>query len=126
MITNGVSFYLFLACRKFGDTGNTNSLQLTGGTHSTATWADVVTAHSVAGPAAVQTLEAAIKDPKLQISSVLLVAEMSSEGALTDAEYARKTVEMAKKCSGVVSGFICQKRCADDPQFLYWTPGKRQ
>ncbi|KAI6207290.1 hypothetical protein M3Y99_01851200 [Aphelenchoides fujianensis] len=93
--------------RKFADTGNTNVLQLTGGL-----------------PPDGHALAPSIEDPALKISSVLLVAEMSSEGTLTaDPEYIRKTVEMAKQCPKVVGGFICQKRCADEPHFLYWTPG---
>ncbi|KAI6189123.1 hypothetical protein M3Y98_00428600 [Aphelenchoides besseyi] len=118
------SGFVIFEDRKFADTGNTNLLQLTGGTYRIADWADLVTAHSTPGSAAIQSFETAICDKTSKISGVLLVAEMSSEGTLTsDAEYVRKTVEIGKKCSNVVSGFICQKRCADEPRFLYWTPG---
>ncbi|KAI6215791.1 Uridine 5'-monophosphate synthase [Aphelenchoides besseyi] len=117
------SGFMIFEDRKFADIGNTSLLQLTGGSHRIADWADLVTANPTPGTASIQSFEAAISDKTSKIGGVLLVAEMSSEGTLTDAEYVRKTVEMGKKCSTVVSGFVCQKRCADDPQFFYWTPG---
>jgi len=110
--------------RKFADTGNTNYLQLVNGPHKIADWAHLVTAHSLPGLAAIQSLEPAIEDSSKAFAGALLIAELSSDGALTtEGEYTAKTVQMAKQCSAVVSGFVCQKRCADEPQFLYWTPG---
>ncbi|KAI6190668.1 Uridine 5'-monophosphate synthase [Aphelenchoides bicaudatus] len=110
--------------RKFADTGNTNYLQVVNGPHKIAEWADLVTAHSLPGTAAVQSFEPAIKDSNTALSGVLLVAELSTEGALTDeGAYTTKTVQMAKQCPNVVSGFICQKRCSDQLGLFFWTPG---
>ncbi|VDO54947.1 unnamed protein product [Onchocerca flexuosa] len=36
---------------------------------------------------------------------------------------AEAALELAKSNRDIVSGFICQKRCADIPDFLYWTAG---
>jgi uridine monophosphate synthetase len=100
-------------------------LQLVNGPHKIATWADLVTSHSVAGSAAIQSFEPAIKDSSTAITGVLLIAELSTEGALTDeGAYTTKTVQMAKQFPDVVSGFICQKRCSDQLGLLYWSPGK--
>lgn len=100
-------------------------MQLVNGPHKIAEWADLITVHSLPGPASIKCFEPAINDSSRAIGGALLVAELSSEDTLTsEGSYTQKTVEMAKKCPSVVSGFICQKRCADDPAFLYWTPGE--
>jgi len=66
--------------RKFADIGNTCSLQLGGGAYRIAEWADIVTAHALPGPSILNALAGV---------AVVLVAEMSSEGRLTTAEYAQ-------------------------------------
>lgn len=66
--------------RKFADIGNTCSLQLEGGAYRIAEWADMVTAHALPGPSILNSLAGV---------AVVLVAEMSSEGRLTTAEYAQ-------------------------------------
>ncbi|TKR60155.1 hypothetical protein L596_027451 [Steinernema carpocapsae] len=59
-----------------------------------------------------------------QLLGCILIAELSTEGTLTkDSNYQKGTVKMAQDSKDVVGGFICQKRVAEDPSFLYWTPG---
>ena len=72
--------FLLMEDRKFADIGNTCRLQLEGGAYRIADWADMVTAHALPGPSILKSLEGV---------AVVLVAEMSSEGKLTTAEYAQ-------------------------------------
>ena len=66
--------------RKFADIGNTCKLQLEGGTHRIAEWADMVTAHALPGKSILDVMTS---------TGVVLVGEMSSEGNLTTLEYAQ-------------------------------------
>ena len=72
--------FLLMEDRKFADIGNTCRLQLGGGAFRIADWADIVTAHALPGPSILKSLAGV---------AVVLVAEMSSEGRLTTAEYAQ-------------------------------------
>ncbi len=54
---------------------------------------------------------------------LLLLAQMSSEGTLTDKSYAAHAVEMALQFSDFVIGFIAQSQLLSDPRFLHMTPG---
>lgn len=72
--------FLLMEDRKFADIGNTCRLQIGGGAFRIADWADMVTAHSLPGPSILKSLSGV---------AVVLVAEMSSEGNLTTAEYAQ-------------------------------------
>jgi uridine monophosphate synthetase len=114
--------FVIFADRKLADTGNTVELQLTHGSLHIADWANVVTVHSVPGPSILQSVGNIIKQNKA-LKGSLLIASLSSKGALTDSEYSKKSLEMANDAKNVVSGFICQKRPSDNPEFLYWTPG---
>ncbi|KAI1719833.1 orotidine 5'-phosphate decarboxylase / HUMPS family domain-containing protein [Ditylenchus destructor] len=122
-LANDHDFIIF-EDRKFADIGKIMECQLEGGPHSIASWADLVTVHSVAGSASLKALKTVVGKEGNRLSSCLLIAQLSSEGALTNLEgYTEETVRMAKENSRFVSGFICQKRCLDDPSFFYWTPG---
>uniref|UniRef100_A0A7E4W8Z5 Uridine 5'-monophosphate synthase n=1 Tax=Panagrellus redivivus TaxID=6233 RepID=A0A7E4W8Z5_PANRE len=114
--------FVLFADRKLADTGNTVELQLTSGHLRIADWANVVTVHSVPGKSIVKSVGNVIKNAKT-LQGALLIAELSCEGALTDAAYAKKSVAIAVEEPQTVSGFICQKRPSDEPGFLYWTPG---
>jgi len=112
--------FLIFEDRKFADIGHTTQLQYTGGIYHIADWADMVTAHSVPGSGILDGL----KDAALtKGNGVLLIAEMSSAGALIDKSYSAATVEMAFNYSEVVTGFIAQHRVTEDPRFLHMTPG---
>lgn len=62
-----------------------------------------------------------VDSPKYPLSAFLMLAELSTEGAKTNIQ---NGVEVAEAIgSEMIGGFICQKRCSDNPKFLYWTPG---
>ena len=109
--------------RKFADIGNTVVKQYSQGIYRINDWAELTNAHVVPGKGVVDGLESCIKQGG-QARACLLIAQMSSEGALTDAKYAQAAVEMAKKKSDYVIGFISTSAvCTDDSRFLHFTPG---
>uniref|UniRef100_A0AC35TKS4 Uridine 5'-monophosphate synthase n=1 Tax=Rhabditophanes sp. KR3021 TaxID=114890 RepID=A0AC35TKS4_9BILA len=116
--------FLIFEDRKLADTGNTVELQLSKGIHKIASWANVVTVHSVSGDSILKTVAKVCKNEQSSLQGALLIAELSTKGALTNnAEYVKETLKMATENEETVSGFITQKRCLNDPKFLYWTPG---
>jgi len=120
-LANEHKFILF-ADRKLADTGNTVELQLTKGNLKIAEWANLVTVHSIPGSSIVKSVSNVINGSNA-LQGMLLIAKLSSEGALMDEEYSKKTTQMAYDAPQAVCGFICQKRCIEDPAFLCWTPG---
>uniref|UniRef100_A0A9J2Q253 Uridine 5'-monophosphate synthase n=2 Tax=Ascaris TaxID=6251 RepID=A0A9J2Q253_ASCLU len=110
--------------RKLADTGNTVELQLKKGLYGISSWAHIITVHALPGQPILTALRKVIQQHGTKLNGCLLVAELSTEGALTNSnEYLQGVIELAKANRDVVSGFICQKRCTNDPSFLYWTPG---
>ncbi|VDM44891.1 unnamed protein product [Toxocara canis] len=110
--------------RKLSDTGNTVELQVTKGIYEIASWAQIITVHALPGQPILSALRKVVHRDGTKLGGCLLVAELSTEGALTNSkEYLRDVIELAEANRDVVSGFICQKRCTNDPSFLYWTPG---
>ncbi|KIR26794.1 orotidine 5'-phosphate decarboxylase [Cryptococcus deuterogattii LA55] len=100
--------------RKFADIGNTVSLQYSSGTHKIASWSDLTNAHSVPGPGIITGLSS-IGLPLGR--ALLLLANMSSKGALARGEYTRQTVRMAREAGrDFVVGFIAQERVDAEPQ----------
>ncbi|CAF0804929.1 unnamed protein product [Adineta steineri] len=115
--------FLLLEDRKFADIGNTVQLQYTKGLFQIATWADLVTVHVLPGEGIVQALEQSVQsidEPR----GCLLIAQMSSKGALTNNEdYVKGVIKCAEKYSDYVIGFISQSRLTTDNKFLHCTPG---
>ncbi|KAK0411088.1 hypothetical protein QR680_005472 [Steinernema hermaphroditum] len=110
--------------RKFADTGKTMELQISEGAHTISSWAQMVTVHSTPGAASIKPFKQFVGKEGSKLLGCLLIAELSTEGTLTkDDNYKKGTVKMAQDNKDVVAGFICQKRVASDPTFLYWTPG---
>ncbi|KAF1976158.1 orotidine-5'-phosphate decarboxylase [Bimuria novae-zelandiae CBS 107.79] len=70
------------------------------------------------------TLLARLGEPPF-LRSLLLLAEMSSEGHLMTPEYSQKCVEIARQNRDFVMGFIAQRSLNSEPQdnFLTMTPG---
>ncbi|XP_014476664.1 PREDICTED: uridine 5'-monophosphate synthase isoform X2 [Dinoponera quadriceps] len=113
--------FLLMEDRKFGDIGNTVTLQYNCGIYRMSTWADLVTMHPVSGKDALYALknDRDTTEPR----GVFLVAEMSSEGALTSGEYLKSAVSMAEEAGDVVVGLVCQSNLSSQPGLLQLTPG---
>lgn len=112
--------FLLFEDRKFADIGNTVQLQYRAGIYHIAAWADIVNAHSLSGPGVIEGLK---RGGGTQRRGLLLLAEMSSAGNLIDERYTAATLAMARQHKDFVIGFIAQHKLADDPEFIYMTPG---
>ncbi|KAG6896104.1 dihydroorotate dehydrogenase [Termitomyces sp. T32_za158] len=99
---------LFLCdCPSDNTTGNTVSLQYSSGVHKIASWSHITNAHPVPGPSIIAGL-ASVGLPLDR--GLLLLAEMSTKGALTTGVYTEKAVRMARARRDFVIGFIAQRR----------------
>lgn len=87
--------------RKFADIGNTVRMQYRGGIHHIADWAAFVTVHMIPGEAILRGLF-----DGLEGRSSFLLARMSAKDNLITENYTRKVLELGRKNSNVVSGFI--------------------
>ncbi|CAF0725497.1 unnamed protein product [Rotaria sordida] len=115
--------FLLLEDRKFADIGNTVALQYTKGLFQIAEWADLVTVHVLPGEGIVQALEQAAQTIN-ESRGCLLIAQMSSKGALTNNEdYVNGVIKCAEKYSDFVIGFISQSRLTTSDKYLHCTPG---
>uniref|UniRef100_A0A182LTP8 Uridine 5'-monophosphate synthase n=1 Tax=Anopheles culicifacies TaxID=139723 RepID=A0A182LTP8_9DIPT len=118
--------FLIMEDRKFADIGNTVAQQYAGGLCRIADWADLVTVHALPGQGILKGLKSAISaDRPLATRGVFLLAEMSTEGALTDEKYSTATVKMATEMdTDFVAGIVCQsKDLVASPGLLQLTPG---
>ncbi len=95
--------------RKFADIGNTVRMQYRSGIYRIADWADFVTVHLIAGEAILDGLFEGLS----QRSSFLL-AKMSAKDNLISENYTRKVIEIGKRRSSVVSGFIGHGQTIDE------------
>ncbi|HEY2811560.1 MAG TPA: orotidine-5'-phosphate decarboxylase [Rhabdochlamydiaceae bacterium] len=112
--------FLLFEDRKFADIGTTALAQYKKGIYRIAEWADITNAHILPGPGIIEGLQ---KGGLPLGRGLLLLAEMSSAGALTDKTYAEHAVALARQFSDFVIGFISQRRLIEDPRFLFLTPG---
>ncbi|OJA13808.1 hypothetical protein AZE42_00510 [Rhizopogon vesiculosus] len=87
--------------------GSTVVLQYSKGIYKIADWAHITNAHAVPGPSIITGL-ASVGLPKDR--GLILLAEMSSKGALTTGSYTEDAVRMARARRDFVIGFIAQHR----------------
>eukprot|EP00899_Mesostigma_viride_P002949 jgi/Mesvir1/12655/Mv02207-RA.1 len=115
-VADDLDFLLF-EDRKFADIGNTVLDQYTRGIFGISQWADMLTVHALPGPG---VLEPFRQTGDGRQCGVLLLAEMSSAGALTQGAYTEACVRMAATNTDVVMGLIAQ-RPAEYPS-EWWGP----
>lgn len=115
--------FLIMEDRKFADIGHTVSLQYRNGIYKIAEWADFVTAHTVPGSSIISGLENGLKGIS-DDRGIFLIAEMSSDKALTTGDYLKSSV-LLSGTSKLVVGFVCQSNVFDDPGLIQLTPGVR-
>lgn len=106
--------------RKFADIGSTVRNQYSQGLYKIKDWAQLTNAHGVPGDGVVKGLREASGGCE---RACLLIAQMSSSGALTNQGYSQSIVAMAKENDDFVIGFISTTAVCDDPKYLHMTPG---
>ncbi|WP_185863910.1 orotidine-5'-phosphate decarboxylase [Blattabacterium cuenoti] len=106
--------FLLLEDRKLCDVSSTNCLQLHYGIHKISSWADIVTAHVLAGSMSIQNLNIPYN------MGLITISEMSSYGGLYDDNYIRKVLNISLKNPKVI-GTVAQRKV--DDRLLLFTPG---
>lgn len=102
--------------------GNTVKHQYANGVYKIASWSHITNAHTVPGEGIIKGLG----EVGLPLGrGLLLLAEMSSKGALTKGSYTTESVEMARRNKDFVFGFIAQHKMNefDDEDFVVMSPG---
>lgn len=102
--------------------GNTVKHQYGKGVYKIASWSHITNAHTVPGEGIIHGL----RDVGLPLGrGLLLLAEMSSKGALTQGAYTSESVAMARRNQDFVFGFIAQHQMNehDDEDFIVMAPG---
>lgn len=122
MVIDSFSFTSFSYIKREGYLGNTVKHQYANGIYKIASWSHITNAHTVPGEGIIKGL-AEVGLPLGR--GLLLLAEMSSKGALTKGSYTTDSVEMARRNKDFVFGFIAQNKMNqyDDEDFIVMSPG---
>jgi len=104
--------FLLMEDRKFADIGSTQELQFSQGMYKISNWADIITAHPIAGREAL--------DSFLNIG-IICILGMSSRGTLTDLHYREEAMKVIANQPNVV-GCVAQNMLSSDDLLLF-TPG---
>ncbi|XP_062861940.1 uridine 5'-monophosphate synthase isoform X2 [Trichomycterus rosablanca] len=112
--------FLIFEDRKFADIGNTVKHQYQGGVYQISSWAHIINAHAVPGPSVVEGLKAVGQSLG---RGCLLIAQMSSKGALATDQYTHATVKMAEDHPDFVFGFISGSKVSSKAEHVHMTPG---
>lgn len=118
--------FLIFEDRKFADIGNTVKHQYSGGVYKIAKWSDITNAHGVTGEGIVKGLKEAAAETTEEPRGLLMLAELSSKGAIAHGKYTEETVEIAKSDKEFVIGFIAQNDMGGRDEGFDWiimTPG---
>ncbi len=122
--------FLIFEDRKFIDIGNTVQKQYRGGALNIHDWAHIVNASVLPGPGVIQALGETILDAGILDRGILILAEMTSKGSLAVGEYTKASVEIARKYSGSVIGFVATKELSTygpaaegEEDFIVFTTG---
>jgi uridine monophosphate synthetase len=110
--------FMIFEDRKFADIGTISQGQYVGGMYQILEWADIVNAHPVPGPGIIEGLKN-VGLPRGR--GLLLLAQMSSKGALATGAYTEAAIKMADEHRDFVMGFVSTERLADG--FIHLTPG---
>ncbi|KAI9247193.1 Orotidine 5'-phosphate decarboxylase [Phascolomyces articulosus] len=114
--------FLIFEDRKFADIGNTVKHQYGKGIYKIASWSHITNAHTVPGEGIISGL----REVGLPLGrGIILLAEMSTKGALTQGAYTTESVAMARRNQDFVFGFIAQHKMneSDDEDFVVMAPG---
>ena len=100
--------FLVLEDRKFADIGNTVRMQFRGGPLSIASWADCVTVHLISGEAILDGLfgGGGTAGSAEKQHGAFVLARMSSAGNLIDDHYTGRVIEIGRRRSECVAGYI--------------------
>ena len=112
--------FMIFEDRKFADIGDTVKRQYVGGIYQIAEWARITNAHIITGGGIVDCLAA---EGLARGNGLLLIAQMSSAGALSSPDYVAANIALARQYPEFVMGFIAQEQLCEDPGFIHMTPG---
>jgi orotidine-5'-phosphate decarboxylase len=130
--------FLIFEDRKFVDIGNTVQKQYHGGALRISEFAHIVNVSILGGEGIVEALSQVMNAPDFPHKderALILLAEMTSEGSLATGDYTAKCVELARKQTSSVIGWIANKSLENTPtqstptdaeDFLVFTTGVNQ
>ncbi|OAL54989.1 orotidine 5'-phosphate decarboxylase [Pyrenochaeta sp. DS3sAY3a] len=130
--------FLIFEDRKFVDIGNTVQKQYHGGALHISEFAHIVNVSILGGEGIVEALSQVVHAPELGYKderAFILLAEMTSKGSLATDNYTVKCVELARKQTSSIIGWIANKSLESVPtqsspsvseDFLVFTTGVNQ